>query len=137
MSLIDQCLIDLKRHEGFRQFPYKDTVGVLTVAYGRNLQSRGIDEYEASVLLRNDIVSVLMELVCLPCWKGLNDVRRGVLVNMAVNLGVAGLLKFKNTLALIESGRYIQAGDAMMNSQWATQVGSRAIELANRMRTGT
>ena len=28
---------DIKRHEGFRSKPYKDTVGKTTIGYGRNL----------------------------------------------------------------------------------------------------
>lgn len=41
----------LKRHEGFRVFPYKDTKGIWTVGYGINLENRGFNEEEALLLL--------------------------------------------------------------------------------------
>jgi len=55
---------------------------------------------------------------------------------MAFNLGIAGLLKFENTLALIRSGSYAQAAAEMVKSKWAKQVGKRADRLANMMKTG-
>ena len=66
----------------------------------------------------------------------LDDVRQNVLVNMAFNLGVSGLLTFKNTLRLISFSRYEEAAEEMLNSKWARQVGYRAEELAEQMRTG-
>ena len=67
--------------------------------------------------------------------------RRGLKLNMAFNLGVDGLLKFKNTLALLRSAieghaSYARVADGMLNSLWAKQVGRRADELARQMRTG-
>jgi lysozyme len=53
----------------------------------------------------------------LPWWAYLGDVRKRVLVNMAFNLGIAGLLKFENTLALIRSGSYAQAAAEMVEKQ--------------------
>ena len=48
----------LKRHEGLRLKPYQDTIGKLTIGYGRNLDDRGISKEEAEYLLRNDISRV-------------------------------------------------------------------------------
>lgn len=69
------------------------------------------------------------------------DVRADVLVNMAFNLGVSGLLKFVNTLRLIDealSGKcgFDKAAEGMLHSRWASQVGRRALELARQMETG-
>ena len=55
---------------------------------------------------------------------------------MAFNLGVSGLITFKNTLRLISVGHYYEAAEEMLNSKWARQVGYRAEELAEQMRTG-
>jgi lysozyme len=60
-----------------------------------------------------------------------------VLINMAFNIGVGGLLKFKNTLAHIRSGQYELAATEMLDSNWARQVHGRAKELALQMRHGT
>lgn len=57
MQYKNQALELLQEHEGFRQFPYLDSLGIQTIGYGRNLESRGISEPEASYLLSNDIPS--------------------------------------------------------------------------------
>ena len=133
MGIFDQ----LKRDEGCRLTPYKDQVGKLTIGYGRNLDDVGISLDEANTLLQNDVRKAVADVnQHLPWAKGLDDARLGVLINMAFNMGIAGLLQFKNTLALIEAGEFDQAADAMLESKWATQVGPRAHRLAVQMRSG-
>ena len=56
------------------------------------------------------------------------------LCEMAYQMGVAGLLGFKNTLALIEAGRYSDAAENMLKSKWAKQTPKRANEIANLVR---
>ena len=72
----------------------------------------------------------------LPCFEALDTVRQMVLVDMAFNLGVHGLIAFHDTLSLISQGNYQRAGAEMLNSAWAKQVGARATRLAEMMRTG-
>ena len=55
---------------------------------------------------------------------------------MAFQMGVDGLLGFKNTLAMIQAGKYTEAANGMMNSKWAKQTPSRAQRHAEQMRTG-
>jgi lysozyme len=137
MDLIARCLADLKRHEGFRQFPYRDTRGILTIGYGRNLESRGITEQEASYLLENDVLRALYGLrERLPWFTQLDPARQAVLVNMAVNLGLNGLLRFRKTLAAIEARDFTTAAQEMLRSRWAEQVPRRAAELAQVMEKG-
>ena len=72
----------------------------------------------------------------LPWISKLDPARKGVLINMAFQMGVAGLLGFKNTLALIQSGKYQEAARAMLQSKWATHTPARAQRLSNQMATG-
>lgn len=130
-------LAELKRDEGVRLKPYTDTVGKLTIGVGRNLTDVGISDDECTALLQNDIDKVLSQLDrSLPWWRKLDPVRQRVLVNMAFNMGMTGLLTFKNTLAAVQSGSYAAAAAGMLASKWATQVGARAERLADMMRTG-
>lgn len=132
MNIFDQ----LKRDEGLRLTPYVDTVGKITIGYGTNL-SDGIEEDEASYLLNRRAVNAAIALSkALPWTNQLPDPRRGVLINMTYNMGIHGLLQFKNTLALVESGDYDKAADAMLESKWANQVGARAHRLSVQMRSG-
>ena len=55
---------------------------------------------------------------------------------MAFNLGVEGLMGFRETLDLIYEDRYRQASAEMLRSRWATQVGERAQRLSRMMASG-
>lgn len=124
--------------EGARNFPYKDTVGKLTIGVGRNLDDRGLSDREIGVLLENDITIVVDELDRhLPWWREMNDVRQRALANMCFNLGWPKLRGFVNTLAAMQRGDYQVAADGMRASLWARQVGARARRLAREMETGT
>lgn len=131
--LVDQ----IKRHEGFRRTVYTCPAGKQTIGYGRNLEDRGITEAEADMLLRNDIGDVRRELA--RSWAPfarLDEVRRDALVNMAFNMGVGGLLKFRRMLAALEAGEYATAAAEALDSRWARQVGNRAEEIAGQIRAG-
>lgn len=137
---VDPILIaDLKRDEGLRLTAYKDTVGVWTVGYGHAHVAPGTvwTEARAEAALIADVKQHNAELAKdLPWIARLDPMRRRVLQNMAFNLGVKGLLGFKNTLAMIQAGDYAGAAKGMLNSLWAKQVKGRAVRLAEQMRTG-
>lgn len=121
----------LTRHEGLGLKPYLCTAGYLTIGIGRNIETNGITKQEAEYLLSNDIDRFTAEIEKRLSWFGrLPEPAKIVLINMSFNLGVIGLLKFKNTLALIEKGDYKGAGKEMLNSAWSRQVGKRAVELS-------
>ena len=121
--------------EGLRLKPYRCTAGKLTIGVGRNLEDRGITESEALVLLGNDIDDFWLKLTqALPWLVGAPGPVQEALLNMAFNLGISGLLTFKNTLELIRTGQYKPASSAMLASKWAGQVGDRAERLAEMVR---
>ena len=137
-KLMDRIKEQLVRHEGLRLKPYRCTVGKLTIGIGRNLDDCGITQSEAYVMLINDIMKCEKQLqVKIPdIYNGLDEVRKSVLLNMCFNLGISGLLGFKNTLAFIQAGDWERAANNMLESKWAKQVGRRAIELSELMRKG-
>lgn len=127
----------LKRHEGKRNALYHDSRGVETIGYGHNLRDRPLSDDAVNAIFDDDIADVMAEVdEQLPWSAALNEPRQWVLYNMAFNLGVAGLLTFRNALAFIEAGQFTEAAMAMLDSLWAVQVGSRATELARQMETG-
>jgi len=132
MSVID----DLKVHEGFRAKPYRCSEGFLTIGYGLNLDA-GITREEAEMILEHR-VGILQEVLAvrLHWWRRLTQSRQDVLTNMAYNLGLDGLMKFKVTLEMIGREDYAEASKQMLKSKWAKQVGGRAIWLSNKMREG-
>lgn len=128
----EQLLVD----EGLRLKPYRCTAGKLTIGVGRNLEDKGISAAEALGLLDNDIDEFWKQLTSsLPWVLTAPEVVQEVLLNMAFNLGVPGLLKFKETLRLLQAGEYSLAAGAMLDSKWAKQVGPRAERLSHRIKT--
>lgn len=135
---VDGLLAWLRVEEGFRAVPYRCTEGYLTIGYGLNLDA-GITREEAEWLLRHRVRQTQDAVAAaLPWWGRLDEVRRAVLVAMAYQLkgGVAGLLKFKATLAAVARGDYEGAARQMGKSLWARQTPARARRTAEAMRTG-
>jgi lysozyme len=145
-------------HEGLRLEVYKDSLGIDTIGIGRNLEDRGITkeeldwmdipnmaivhtmgitEADAMYLAENDVQIVEEELVrAHPCVNKLDAVRQLVVMDMAFNMGVPRLCKFKNMWNAIHEENYIAAAKEMLDSRWAIQVKSRSTKLANAMHNG-
>lgn len=130
----------LKRDEGEVLHAYQDTLGYWTIGIGILIDKRkggGLRPEESEFIFRNRLKLLDAELNDrLPWITKLDPARRGVLINMAFQMGVAGLLGFKNTLAAIQAGKYKDAAKAMLQSKWATQTPARAQRLSNQMATG-
>ena len=148
----------LIEHEGLRLEVYQDTLGIDTIGVGRNLEDRGITkeeldaldfpsidavyehgitEADAAYLLENDVQIVEDELLkAHPCVAELDSVRQLVLVDMAFNMGVPRLCKFKKMWAAIHEDDFRTAAKEMLDSRWAIQVKLRATKLAHAMHHG-
>lgn len=126
----------LIRHEALRLKAYKCKAGKVTIGVGRNLDDVGITEQEAMILLTGDILRVTREAATFPWFKSLSTVRQDVVLNMIFNLGLDGFRGFPRTIAALSNQNYQLAATEMLNSRWAAQVGRRAVELAQMMRTG-
>ncbi len=141
----------LIHHEGLRLKPYRDSRGILTIGVGHNMEAypvekilnrtvgpQGITEAEAMKILDFDIDRVIRDVENnISAYKRESEPRQHVLLDMAFNLGINGLLRFQYMLAALERRDYKRAADEMINSAWAGQVKGRAIRLANMMRNNT
>lgn len=133
MNIYEQLI----RDEGDIPHPYRDSEGKLTIGVGHNLDAKGISWRARMVILGDDVEDATRELEnALPWVRDLNDARRGALINMTFNLGIGGLLSFKNTLAAIQEGRWDDAAKGILDSKYARQVGPRAHRVAEQIRTG-
>ena len=127
----------VKRHEGFRCKVYIDTTGHQTIGYGRNLSACGISSSEAETMLINDLAAVESELIRLvPIYTDLSEARKSCLMDMAFNLGIHGLLEFKEMLAYVTAGNFASAAQCMRESKWHLQVHGRADDDAFLMEKG-
>lgn len=125
----------IKRHEGYRSHPYLDTEGVLTIGYGHNLEE-GIPKEVASLLFEHDMQKVHAECLMFDWFRLLNHARQAVIENMLFNLGLTRFRGFKKMIKALDDRDYDKASVEMLDSKWSRQVGNRAVELAEMMRTG-
>jgi lysozyme len=135
--IMERLVKQLKRHEGFRKHPYKDSVGILTIGYGRNLEAVPMTRSEARVLLTNDIARAVKQ--CnkrLSFFEGLDHARQEVMVNMMLNMGWGQLKTFVKMIAAAELGDHELAAAEMLDSNWHLQVKGRAEELAKQYKGG-
>ena len=154
----EQFIEKLIQHEGLELQVYQDTLGIDTIGIGRNLEDRGISEEElneldipdidhvykygiteadAMALAENDVQIVEKELLAAhPCVDRLDAVRQLVLVDMAFNMGVPRLCKFKRMWAAVHEKDFPTAAKEMLDSRWSNQVKSRSVKLANMMHKG-
>ncbi len=130
----------LMKEEGFNPCAYKDSMGFWTIGYGTLIDQRrggGITKEEALLLLENRIFLKTQEVSnALPWFKRLDDTRKAILVAMAFQLGTAGLMAFKGTLAAVQAKDYAKAAKCMRASLWAQQTPGRAERMAKAMETG-
>lgn len=136
---------ELIRDEGFIRNPYYDTEGYLTVGIGFNLSAHTLPQ-GITFPLSDEEVDTLYQITLkdikkgmdnyLPWWKSLDEVRQRVVANMVFNMGIKGVLTFKNTLAYIQSGNYVKAAENMRQSKWYRQVKRRAERLCIAMEIG-
>ena len=138
---VDEKLIaKIVEHEGIKRFAYTDTLGFVSVGIGRCLDAKkgkGLSVDECFYLLSNDIKELKPELEKYSWYNKQNETRKGVLIEMAFNLGVNGLLNFKKMIACVDSGNFEGAVKEMSNSKWAAQIGAgRLKDLQSRMRLG-
>ena len=132
---LDEAAQLIKKHEGYSDKIYLDTVGVPTGGYGHAfLKGSPVSCYVADALFRADFSEVLENYAYLGF--NLDGVRRAVVLNMLFNLGLPKFMGFKNTIASIKMGKYRDASVHMIDSIWSQQVGARSTELAQMMENG-
>lgn len=132
----------LTRHEGLKLKPYVCPAGALTIGVGHNLDANGISKAVAMAILKEDIararddVASLLDFFKVEKWH-LSPARQDALANMAFNLGRRRLAGFEKMFAAIKADRFDLAAAEILDSQYAKEVGKRAIELAEQMLRGS
>ena len=115
----------------------KEELDALDIPTIDHVYEYGITEADAVYLATNDVQIVEEELLrAHPCVDRLDSVRQLILMDMAFNMGVPRLCKFKKMWAAVECGDYPTAAKEMLDSRWAKQVKGRATKLANAMHNG-
>jgi lysozyme len=146
MEIPTQKITDLEneliKYEGFSSTPYKDTMGYWTIGIGHKLDTKDYNEFrnkiitfqEALATLKEDLSEVMKQIkIKLPWIESIPLDKQDILLNMAFNIGVTGLMKFKNMLEAVKNKDYKKASLEMINSDWANQVKNRSMKMAKKM----
>jgi len=134
-KLLESLLI---KHEGIRYRPYLDLKGNITIGIGHNLTANGLYPEIVTQLFQLDIQNiVLTPLSNVEWYNNMGDeVRQAVICDMVFNMGLDDVLEFTHMIDAIQKKQWENASYFMLQSRWAKQVGNRAVELAEIMRTG-
>ena len=129
----------LRKHEGVRDKVYLCSAGYETIGVGRNISEDGLglSADEIDYLLSNDIKRVREELTEEYYWfAGLDEARQDAMIDISFNLGQTRLRGFVKSLEAMAREDFDTAADEFMDSKWSEQVGDRAVEVTEIIRTG-
>lgn len=140
--MLDDLIADLKRDEGWRSYAYQDShpEKYWTIGYGFLVDERkggGLPKEIGEQWLRLVVADKWAELTARAPWvmDQPQDVQRA-LANMSYQLGVNGLLRFKNMISALRHGNRAEAAAHALDSAWARQTPSRAIRVTDLIRSG-
>lgn len=136
----------IMRHEGFTEYPKPDAKGMDVVGYGHDITiidanstyANGISQESALTLLEADIdIATRLANGALPWLHLIDELRQGIIVELVFQLGIQGMLQFKQMLQAIQSDDWEAAANAMIDSEWHSQTPARCEELAALMISDT
>jgi len=140
---MDRLLASVKKHEGYRNKVYLDTLGKRTVGVGHLCVEdfwEDDKEYEEKFLmtiLEHDLESAIKSAKQLIAEHGcmdMDEVAEEIIIEMVFQLGKTGVSKFKNMWKALSGLDYTTAAMEMLDSRWAKQTPNRANGLANLMK---
>ncbi len=127
----------IKLNEGCKLEVYTCSGGKPTFGYGANLEVLSADIVEKIYNLQDKqaleaLAVELLEREIINCKKALNtqkwftddltEFQQAIILDLAYNIGVAGVLKFKNMIAAISDHNYGVAGTEMLDSKYHYQM---------------
>ena len=140
---MDRLLESVKKHEGYRNKVYLDTLGKRTVGVGHLCVEdfwEDDKEYEEKFLmtiLEHDLETAIKGAKDLMSENGcmdMDEVAEEIIIEMIFQLGKTGVSKFRNMWKALSSLDYSTAASEMLDSRWAKQTPNRAKAMAKTMK---
>ena len=135
------------KEEGFSALPYYDTLNIPTYGYGFVCGKR-YDPLPKISITVEDAHQKLLELIAknqktfhsnpdlFDAYKNCNDNRQAILLSVAHQIGLYGLLKFKKMLAALYKSDFNESAAQIASSLAATQTPARWKRNEQQMRSG-
>ena len=138
---MDKLLESVKRHEGYRNKVYLDTLGKRTVGVGHLCVENFWEddkEYEEDFLmgiLEKDLQSAIDQADDMCKNLTISDDAKIIIIEMIFQLGGTGVSKFRKMWQALQQDPpdYAEASVQMLDSRWAKQTPNRAKEMARHM----
>ena len=141
---MERLLKSVKRHEGYRNKVYLDSLGKRTVGVGHLCvedfweDDREYPEDMLMNILKDDLKNAMegAEELCSDC-PDMDDLAKETIVEMIFQLGKTGVSKFRNMWKALRKNPpdYDVAATEMLDSRWAKQTPNRAKEMSGHMRS--
>ena len=139
---MEKLLASVKKHEGYRNKVYLDTLGKRTVGVGHLCVEdfwEDDKEYEEKFLmdiLEADLQNAIKGAKDLMSEHGcmdMDEVAEEIIIEMIFQLGKTGVSKFKNMWKALSGLDYSTAASEMLDSRWAKQTPNRAQAMSAQM----
>ena len=132
---MQDLLESIKKHEGFVEHVYDDSLGIPTIGYGFAIKDLVLDEDIAEDILIRKLERLKRNANSRFRWlEDMPVVVQEVILNMCYQLGVTGVSKFRRAISALQEGDWDEAANEMLDSLWARQTPNRAKELSNIVR---
>ena len=137
---MDRLLQSVKKHEGYRNKVYLDTLGKRTVGVGHLCvedfweDDKEYDEEFLMNILKDDLKNAIegAERLLKGC-RILDSLAKEIIIEMVFQLGETGVSKFKNMIKALKIPDYQTAAIEMLDSKWAKQTPERAAGMSSEM----
>ena len=132
----------IKKHEGYRDTIYKDSLGFSTIGYGHLVLSTDI--FKEGVIYKKKELAKVFDSDFDIAKSNANQLINGlpihhqakcVIIEMVFQLGIGGVSKFKKMWEALKQNDYQTASEEMLDSRWAKQTPKRAEELSSVMKS--
>ena len=138
---MNKLLESVKRHEGYKNHVYLDTLGKRTVGVGHLCVEdfwEDDKEYEEDFLmgiLEKDLQSAIDQADDMCKNLTISDDAKIIIIEMIFQLGGTGVSKFRKMWQALQQDPpdYAEASVQMLDSRWAKQTPNRAKEMARLM----
>ena len=139
---MDRLLASVKKHEGYRNKVYLDTLNKRTIGVGHLCVEdfwEDDKEYEEKFLmdiLEADLQNAIKGAKDLMSENGcmdMDEVAEEIIIEMIFQLGKTGVSKFKNMWKALSGLDYSTAASEMLDSRWAKQTPNRAKDMSAQM----
>ena len=137
----DKLLESVKKHEGFRNSVYNDTLGKRTVGYGHLCvedhweDNKAYDKKYLEDILEKDLQYAINQGEGMCKDLKISDDAKFLIIEMIFQLGSSGVQKFRKMWEALKEDppNYFEAHVQMLDSRWAKQTPARAVEMSEHM----